>query len=184
MNSHRRPSTCASPALPFTRWTCRSETAASGSPADVSGECSTPASSASTRTKASPDGARPAPSARTMFPAFAEGARAGMEVLSPLLIGKDPRDVGAINVLMDTEMYGIPYAKTGLDNACWDILGKSAGLPVSHAARRQAHRRLPVRRRVCDRLRPRHRRGYEEVPRRKVREAVRVQGERGPGNRH
>lgn len=63
-------------------------------------------------------------------PAFAEGARAGMEFLAPLLIGKDPCDVAAINLLMDTEMYGIPFAKAGLDNACWDILGQSAGMPV------------------------------------------------------
>jgi L-alanine-DL-glutamate epimerase-like enolase superfamily enzyme len=31
---------------------------------------------------------------------------------------------------MDAELYGIPYAKAGIDNACWDILGKATGLPV------------------------------------------------------
>jgi len=63
-------------------------------------------------------------------PAFAEGARAGMEVIAPHLIGQDPRQIMAINQRMDAELYGIPYAKAGIDNACWDILGKSTGLPV------------------------------------------------------
>lgn len=63
-------------------------------------------------------------------PAFAEGARAGMEVMAPHLIGEDPRQIAAINQRMDRELYGHPYAKAGVDIACWDILGKSTGLPV------------------------------------------------------
>ena len=63
-------------------------------------------------------------------PAFAEGARAGMEVIAPHLIGEDPRQIAAINQRMDAELYGIPYAKAGIDIACWDILGKSTELPV------------------------------------------------------
>jgi len=63
-------------------------------------------------------------------PAFAEGARAGMAVMAPHLIGADPREIVAINQRMDTELYGHPYAKAGIDNACWDILGKATGLPV------------------------------------------------------
>jgi L-alanine-DL-glutamate epimerase-like enolase superfamily enzyme len=63
-------------------------------------------------------------------PAFAQGARAGMEVMAPQLLGADPRQIAAINQRMDTELYGIPYAKAGIDNACWDLLGKATGLPV------------------------------------------------------
>ncbi len=63
-------------------------------------------------------------------PAFAEGARAGMGVMAPHLLGQDPREIAAVNLRMDTELYGIPYAKAGIDNACWDILGKATGLPV------------------------------------------------------
>ena len=63
-------------------------------------------------------------------PAFAEGARAGMEVMAPHLIGQDPREIAAINQRMDTDLFGHPYAKSGIDIACWDILGKAAGLPV------------------------------------------------------
>jgi L-alanine-DL-glutamate epimerase-like enolase superfamily enzyme len=63
-------------------------------------------------------------------PAFAQGARAGMEVMAPGLIGLDPRQLTAVYRRMDRELYGHPYAKAGIDNACWDILGKASGLPV------------------------------------------------------
>jgi len=62
--------------------------------------------------------------------AFANGARAGLKELAPKLIGQDPRMIGAINELMDAEMTGQPYVKTALDVACWDILGKSLGVPL------------------------------------------------------
>ena len=62
--------------------------------------------------------------------AFARGVRAGLDELAPLLIGRDPRMVGAINELMDFEMIGQPYVKTALDVACWDILGRSLGTPL------------------------------------------------------
>jgi L-alanine-DL-glutamate epimerase-like enolase superfamily enzyme len=64
------------------------------------------------------------------IPGFAEGARAGMAVMTPRLLGQDPRELAAINQRMDAELYGLPFAKAGLDIACWDILGKSTGLPV------------------------------------------------------
>ena len=63
-------------------------------------------------------------------PGFAGGARAGMELLAPDLIGADPRELAAVNQRMDGALYGNPYAKAGIDNACWDILGKATGLPV------------------------------------------------------
>jgi L-alanine-DL-glutamate epimerase-like enolase superfamily enzyme len=62
---------------------------------------------------------------------FAAGARAGIAELAPQLIGLDPRHVGALNRVMDRALKGHPYAKSAIDMACWDILGKAAGLPVS-----------------------------------------------------
>jgi L-alanine-DL-glutamate epimerase-like enolase superfamily enzyme len=38
--------------------------------------------------------------------------------------------VSTINRIMDTAMRGHPYVKSAIDVACWDILGKAAGLPV------------------------------------------------------
>ncbi len=43
---------------------------------------------------------------------------------------------------MDAALKGHPYVKSGIDIACWDILGQAAGLPVCDAARRPLRRRL------------------------------------------
>nr|WIE91264.1 mandelate racemase/muconate lactonizing enzyme family protein [Mesorhizobium sp. WSM4875] len=62
--------------------------------------------------------------------AYAAGARSGISELSPHLVGKDPRELSKINEIMDRWLPGHPYVKTAIDMACWDILGKSVGLPV------------------------------------------------------
>ena len=64
------------------------------------------------------------------LPAHAEGLRAGLGVLAPHLMGRDPTRIGAVNRVMDHEMRGHAYVKSALDMACWDILGKTAGLPL------------------------------------------------------
>ncbi len=66
------------------------------------------------------------------LPAYANGARTGIAELAPSLIGDDPRQLWALNYKMDMVMKGHPYVKTAIDMACWDILGKAAGMPVSH----------------------------------------------------
>ena len=65
------------------------------------------------------------------LPSYPAGARTGIRELAPRLIGLDPLDVGVINLRMDAAMRGHPYVKSALDLACWDILGKAAGLPVA-----------------------------------------------------
>jgi L-alanine-DL-glutamate epimerase-like enolase superfamily enzyme len=65
------------------------------------------------------------------LPAYAEGVRAGIAVLAPSLIGEDPRELERLNRRMDAALKGHPYVKSGIDIACWDILGQAAGLPVS-----------------------------------------------------
>ena len=65
------------------------------------------------------------------LPAFGKGARAGIEELAPHLIGEDPLNIGCINEIMDRALLGHPYVKSPLDMACWDILGKVTGQPLS-----------------------------------------------------
>jgi L-alanine-DL-glutamate epimerase-like enolase superfamily enzyme len=60
----------------------------------------------------------------------AAGVPAGIGLLAPCLIGLDPTRIGEINRVMDREMRGHAYVKAPLDMACWDILGKLAGLPA------------------------------------------------------
>ncbi len=64
------------------------------------------------------------------LPAFGQGARAGIYELGPHLIGAPATEVGRINRRMDAALKGHPYVKSAIDMACWDILGKAAGMPV------------------------------------------------------
>ena len=64
------------------------------------------------------------------LPAYAAGVRTGLKEIGPKLIGLDPRDLGVLNQRMDQALRGHPYVKSGIDVACWDILGKVSGLPV------------------------------------------------------
>ena len=64
------------------------------------------------------------------LPAFAGSARAGVIELAPRLIGADPRNLLEVNRIMNTALYGHPQAKSALDIACWDTLGKVAELPL------------------------------------------------------
>ncbi|MCY4018750.1 MAG: mandelate racemase/muconate lactonizing enzyme family protein [Chloroflexi bacterium] len=64
------------------------------------------------------------------LPAYAEGVRAGINELAPHLLGSDPRQLDVLNRRMDAALKGHPYVKSGIDMACWDILGQVAALPV------------------------------------------------------
>jgi len=65
------------------------------------------------------------------LPAYAEGVRAGIAVLAPHLIGEDPLELERLNRKMDAALKGHPYVKSGIDIACWDLLGQAAQLPVA-----------------------------------------------------
>ena len=64
------------------------------------------------------------------LPAYGPGARTGIAEIGQHLIGLDPRELGVLNQRMDAALKGHPYVKSAIDIACWDILGKAAGLPV------------------------------------------------------
>ncbi len=64
------------------------------------------------------------------LPAHAHGVRAGLATLAPALIGQNPLGMDSLNRMMDTILPGHPYVKSGIDIACWDIVGKVAGLPL------------------------------------------------------
>ncbi len=70
------------------------------------------------------------PLAPAYLPATPGALRGALEYLCPLLIGRDPRDIGTINTAMDRAVRGHEAAKSAVDLACWDLLGKAAGLPV------------------------------------------------------
>jgi cis-L-3-hydroxyproline dehydratase len=64
------------------------------------------------------------------LPAYANGVRAGIKELGPHLLGEDPTQLLKLNRRMDAALQGHAFVKSGLDMACWDILGKVTGQPV------------------------------------------------------
>src|SRR6266581_8299020 len=64
------------------------------------------------------------------LPAYAHGVRAGIAELGPHLLGADPLQLEKLNRRMDAALKGHAYVKSGIDMACWDILGKATGQPV------------------------------------------------------
>lgn len=60
-----------------------------------------------------------------------EGARAAIAQMTPALIGTDPSNLNAIHQTMNSSLRGHEYAKSAIDMACWDILGKSCGKDVA-----------------------------------------------------
>lgn len=84
------------------------------------------------------------PFGATYIAAHARGVRAGIEEIAPTLIGCDPRRVDRINDTMDETLVGHAHAKTPIDVACWDILGKATNMPVCDLLGGRTAIRLPV----------------------------------------
>jgi len=64
------------------------------------------------------------------LPAYAAGVRAGIAELAPHLLGENPLQLSRLNRHMDAILKGHPYVKSGIDIACWDILGQETGQPA------------------------------------------------------
>ena len=64
------------------------------------------------------------------LPAYGRGVRAGLTELGPHLLGEDPLELGRLNRRMDAALKEHAYVKSGIDIACWDILGRVTGQPL------------------------------------------------------
>jgi L-alanine-DL-glutamate epimerase-like enolase superfamily enzyme len=67
----------------------------------------------------------------TYLPTFPAGIRTALKELAQALLGADPLNVNQIRLTMDAVLMGQSFAKSALDIACWDLLGKSVGQPIS-----------------------------------------------------
>ncbi len=70
------------------------------------------------------------PWGHSYLPAHGPGVRAAIETLAGAVIGSDPRAIGDLNRRMDATLPGHPYAKSAIDMAVWDIVGKAADQPL------------------------------------------------------
>ena len=70
------------------------------------------------------------PWGHTYLPAHGPGVRAAIETLAATVLGADPRAIDALNRQMDITLPGHPYAKSAIDIAAWDIIGKCADMPL------------------------------------------------------
>jgi len=51
-------------------------------------------------------------------------------LLAPLLVGQNPTDIERLTLTLQRGVAANPFAKSALEMALWDILGKSVGLPI------------------------------------------------------
>ncbi|MDG2262911.1 MAG: mandelate racemase/muconate lactonizing enzyme family protein [Actinomycetota bacterium] len=70
------------------------------------------------------------PFGSTYIAAHGRGVRAGIDEMAPHLLGLDPRTVDRTHEHMDGLLVGHGHAKCAVDVACWDVFGKSVGMPV------------------------------------------------------
>jgi L-alanine-DL-glutamate epimerase-like enolase superfamily enzyme len=84
------------------------------------------------------------PFGSTYVASHALGVRAGIAEIAPKLIGLDPRRVDRINEAMDEALLGHEHAKTAIDVACWDVFGKSVGMPVCDLLGGRTSVKLPI----------------------------------------
>lgn len=75
--------------------------------------------------------AETAPLGSDYLPSSFTGELAALQELGPQILGSDPRSLSSLNGAMDRSMMGAYAAKSVIDIACWDILGKSVGLPTA-----------------------------------------------------
>jgi L-alanine-DL-glutamate epimerase-like enolase superfamily enzyme len=71
------------------------------------------------------------PNGATFSTSFFAGERAALPMLAEAVLGLDPRNLSSVNAVMDRTMLGAPGAKAAIDIGCWDVFGKSVGMPVA-----------------------------------------------------
>lgn len=84
------------------------------------------------------------PFGSTYIASHAMGVRAGIAEIAPNILGLDPRHVDRVNEAMDSALVGHLHAKTALDIACWDVFGKSVGMPVCDLLGGRTNAAMPV----------------------------------------
>ena len=64
------------------------------------------------------------------LPAYARGVAPAIEEMADVILGADPVGPEALMARLDRHLPGHVYAKSAIDIALWDLLGKAADLPL------------------------------------------------------
>jgi muconate cycloisomerase len=66
------------------------------------------------------------------------------DFLEPALTGEDPRDIERLTMKLRRAVAANPFTKSGVEMALWDILGKSAGMPVYRLLGGKVRETVPI----------------------------------------
>lgn len=80
----------------------------------------------------------------TYLPAFPAGVRAAVETLGEAILGTDPLRRRDIRAAMDGALLEQRAAKSPIDIALWDLLGRVSGLPIAALSGGVVHDRFPL----------------------------------------
>lgn len=81
---------------------------------------------------------------KVYLPTFPGGIRTALRDLGTALLGADPTNIGRVNRVMNQTLMGQEFAKSPLDIACWDILGKALNQPISTLIGGVLNERFPI----------------------------------------
>jgi len=84
------------------------------------------------------------PLGTTYLPGFAGGVIAALEELGPSVLGVDGTSLAAVNEAMGLALRGHGYAKSAVDVACWDLLGKTIDVPCHVLLGGRRQERFPL----------------------------------------
>ena len=83
------------------------------------------------------------------YPTLSAGTREAIRHAEPLLLGADPREHSAILYRLQHYMRGQKPARSAIDMALWDLVGKAAGLPLVELWGGRVAGSLPVLAMIC-----------------------------------
>jgi muconate cycloisomerase len=67
-----------------------------------------------------------------------------IELMTPILIGRDPRDLGGAMAAMNARLYGNSGAKAAIEMALYDLIGRATGQPVHALLGRKIRDRMAL----------------------------------------
>lgn len=65
-------------------------------------------------------------------------------LLAPALVGRSPLEIEPVRMAMHRVLAANPFTKAAIETACWDILGKVAGLPLYRLWGGPVRERVPI----------------------------------------